>query len=231
MDSVTARLAVLASGGGSNLQAILDHFDRLGARSAGQVVLVASDRPRAHALDRARARGIATGVVQTDAHSEGTPLAALLRDARVDYVVLAGYLRLVPADVVREYTGRMVNVHPAPLPAFGGPGMYGHRVHQAVIDAGAAASGATVHFVSEAFDQGAIIAQWPVPVRRHDTANSLAARVLRVEHALYPRVVQALAAGRVRYGQLPRVGNAEQYPLADRDDWQLAEDIEHALDL
>ncbi|OYV74030.1 MAG: hypothetical protein B7Z72_01145, partial [Gemmatimonadetes bacterium 21-71-4] len=98
---MTARLAVLASGAGSNLQAILDHFDRLGARSAGQVVLVASDRPSALALERARARGIATGVIRTSAHPEGTPLAALLRDARVDYVVLAGYLRLVPADVVR----------------------------------------------------------------------------------------------------------------------------------
>jgi len=228
---VTARLAVLASGGGSNLQAILDHCDRLGARSAGQVVLVASDRPSARALERARARGIATGVIRTNAHPDGAPLAALLREARVDYVVLAGYLRLVPADVVRAYAGRMVNVHPALLPAFGGPGMYGHRVHQAVIDAGAAASGATVHFVDEAFDQGAIIAQWPVPVHRDDTADSLAARVLRVEHALYPRVVQALAAGRVRQGQPPRAGNAEQYPLADRDDRHLAEDIEHALDL
>ncbi|MHB1862123.1 MAG: phosphoribosylglycinamide formyltransferase [Gemmatimonadaceae bacterium] len=228
---MTARLAVLASGAGSNLQAILDHFDRLGARSAGQVVLVASDRPSALALERARARGIATGVIRTSAHPESTPLAALLRDARVDYVVLAGYLRLVPVNVVRGYAGRMVNVHPALLPAFGGPGMYGHRVHQAVIDAGAAASGATVHFVDEAFDRGAIIAQWPVPVHRGDTADSLAARVLRVEHALYPRVVQALAAGRVRQGQPPRVANAEQYPLADRDDRQLAEDIEHALDL
>ena len=228
---MTARLAVLASGGGSNLQAILDHFDALGDRRAGDVVLVASDQPGAGALDRARAHGIATALVRTKAHPGGTPLADLLRDAHVDALVLAGYLRLVPADVVRAYTGRMINVHPALLPAFGGPGMYGHRVHEAVLAAGAAESGATVHFVDEVFDHGAIIARWSVPVQPDDTADRLAARVLRVEHVLYPRVVQALAAGALHPGQPARVGRAPLTHTADIDDRRLAEDIEHALDL
>ena len=115
----------------------------------------------------------------------------------VGVVVLAGYLKLVPPAVTRRYRGRIVNVHPSLLPAFGGPGMYGLRVHAAVLDAGVRVSGATVHFVSEEFDRGAIVAQWPVPVFEEDLAETLAARVLRVEHLLLPRVVQAVAAGRV----------------------------------
>ncbi len=224
-----ARIAVLASGGGSNLQAIFDHFDALGDRRAWDVVLVASDRPTAPALDRARARGIATAVIRTGAHAEGTPLGDLLADARVDYVVLAGYLRLVPQEVVRAYAGHIVNVHPALLPAFGGPGMYGRHVHEAVIAAGAAESGPSVHFVDERFDHGDVIAQWPIPVRPDDTAHTLAARVLRVEHALYPRVVQALAAGVIRPGEPPRTGRAAGYRNADPDDRQLAEEIDDAL--
>ncbi len=226
-----ARIAVLASGGGSNLQAILDHFDALGERRAGDVVLVASDRPDAAALERARARGIPTALIRSARHPEGAPLADVLRDARVDDVVLAGYLRLVPGDVVRAYAGRIVNVHPALLPAFGGPGMYGHRVHQAVLDAGERESGATVHFVDERFDHGAIIAQWVVPVHADDGADALARRVLRVEHLLYPRVVQALAAGTLRPGQAARRGRADDRHAAGHDDRQLAEDMDHALSL
>lgn len=217
---------MLASGGGSNLQALLDYFDALGGRRAADVVLVASDRPDARALTRARARDIPTAIVRTKSRPEGRPLIDLLREARVDYVVLAGYLRLVPADVVRAFAGRIVNVHPALLPAFGGKGMFGHHVHDAVIAAGADRSGATVHVVDEVFDHGAIVAQWSVPVRAGDTPEALAERVLRVEHVLYPRAVQALMAGTIRAGEPPRTGRAD-----DRDDRHLIEDIEHALGL
>lgn len=227
---MSARIAVLASGGGSNLQAILDHFDTLGGRRAGDVVLVASDRADAHALERARRLGIATALVPTPKHPQRAPLLDMLRDARVDYVVLAGYLRLVPAEVVRAYAGRIVNVHPGLLPAFGGAGMFGHRVHEAVIAAGVEESGPTVHFVDEVFDHGAVIAQYAIPVRPHDTPDSLAARVLRVEHMLYPRVVQALAAGRIRAGQPPRTMRASHPNTVDPDDRQLIQEIEHALD-
>ena len=128
-----ARVAVLASGGGSNLGAILAHLDELGERRAADVVLVASDRAGAGALDRARARGIPAALLRTRANPEGAELASLLREHRIDLVVLAGYLRLIPEEVVRAWHGRIVNVHPGPLPDFGGPGMYGHRVHDAVI--------------------------------------------------------------------------------------------------
>jgi phosphoribosylglycinamide formyltransferase-1 len=193
-----SRIAVLASGGGTNLQALLEHFDTLGEKRAGDVVLVASDRRDAGALARATARRVPTAVIQTAGAAPGTqPLEAILGDHRVDLVALAGYLRLVPRDVVERYRGRMVNVHPALLPAFGGAGMYGARVHQAVLDAGATVTGVTVHFVDQTYDRGPVIAQWPVPVLAGDTAASLAARVLRVEHVLYPLAVNAVAAGHI----------------------------------
>src|SRR5690242_16026861 len=148
-----ARIAVLASGGGSNLQALLEHLDALGSRRGGDVVLVASDRAKSGALERARVRGIATATLPApSATCHGLPsLDRVLGAHGVDLVVLAGYLKLVPAEVVRRFPERMLNVHPSLLPAFGGPGMYGRRVHQAVIDAGARVSGATVHLVDEEY--------------------------------------------------------------------------------
>ncbi len=193
-----ARIAVLASGGGSNLGALLAHFDALGDARAGDVVLVASDREDAGALDRARARRIATARLRTRARPDGDELLPLLDRYAIDLVVLAGYLRLVPQAVVRRWQGRIVNVHPGALPDFGGEGMYGARVHDAVLRAGAAQSGATVHFVDEVYDHGAVIAHEPVPVLPDDTPSSLAARVLEAEHRILPRVVQALAAGKLR---------------------------------
>jgi len=116
-----------------------------------------------------------------------------LSAADIDLVALAGYLRLVPDAVIRRYRGRIVNIHPALLPAFGGKGMYGMHVHRAVIAAGCSITGVTVHHVDERYDEGRPIAQWPVPVLHGDTPETLAARVLRIEHALYPLAVEALA--------------------------------------
>ena len=122
-------------------------------------------------------------------------LVDALDENKIDLVVLAGWLRLVPAALVRRYAGRMVNIHPALLPAFGGPGMYGIRVHRAVLTSGAKISGATVHEVDEQYDTGRILAQWPVPVRPADTPESLAQRVLAVEHQILPAVIDAFARG------------------------------------
>jgi formyltetrahydrofolate-dependent phosphoribosylglycinamide formyltransferase len=119
-------------------------------------------------------------------------LIARLAEEAVDVVLLAGYLRLVPPQVVREYPNRILNIHPALLPAFGGKGMYGARVHQAVLESGARISGATVHFVDEEYDQGRILAQWPVPVLADDTPETLATRIREIEHLLYPAAVDAL---------------------------------------
>ncbi|MGH7519985.1 MAG: formyltransferase family protein, partial [Gemmatimonadales bacterium] len=122
-------------------------------------------------------------------------LRTALGDAQL--VVLAGYLKLVHASIVARFRGRMINIHPALLPDFGGPGMYGHRVHAAVLASGATESGATVHFVDEVFDRGEIIAQERVRIEPNDTPDSLAARVLEAEHRLLPKVVLEIA-GRIR---------------------------------
>lgn len=230
-----SRLALLASGGGTNFLALADYLDSLGDRRGGEIVVVASDRPAAHALERARTRGIPTRTLRTRANPEGAELGAVLDEFRVDLVVLAGYLRLVPSDVVHRWAGRIVNVHPALLPAFGGAGMYGQRVHQAVLDAGVKVTGVSVHFVDEHYDRGTIIAQWPVPVLAGDDATTLAARVLRVEHLLFPRAVDAVAAGRItaercRAGHLLSSGAAAAFTLGDVDDDCLADAITRSLD-
>ena len=189
------RIAVLASGGGSNLDAIADHLESTGPRAPGKIVLVASDRPQAGAVEKSRGRGIETVVLHAGADPTSTELETLFAEREVDLVVLAGYLRLVPPTVVDRYAERIINIHPSLLPAFGGPGMYGLRVHQAVINAHEKISGATVHAVTHEYDRGPMLAQWPVPVLPDDDAHRLAERVLAVEHVLYPRVVAALAAG------------------------------------
>lgn len=187
-------VAVFASGSGTNLQALLDHF--ADGRRGAHVALVLSDRSDAAALDRAAEAGVAGRVIAVAGRAEEEVAAEMLRaleEAGVGIIALAGYLRLVPAAVVRRYAGRMVNVHPALLPAFGGKGMYGAHVHRAVLAAGAAVTGVTVHLVDERYDEGRILAQWPVPVRPGDSPSVLGARVLRAEHALYPAAVEWLA--------------------------------------
>ena len=186
-----SRLAVLASGRGSNLQAIIDHFDNLARERIAKVVLVASNRADSPALVRAATESI--DIASFDATDDGSQLLDLLRKFRIDLVVLAGYLKRIPPKVIREYSGRMVNIHPALLPAFGGEGMYGARVHEAVIESGAKESGVSVHLVDDDYDRGPIIAQWRVRVEESDTPDSLAARVLSVEHIVYPRVVEMVA--------------------------------------
>ena len=180
------RVAVLVSGGGTNLQALLD---ALHDSPIARVTRVISNRPDAGALERARRAGVPTTVLR-DANDPAELQSAL---GGAQLVVLAGYLKLVHSSVVARFRGRMINVHPALLPAFGGPGMYGPRVHEAVLASGAQESGATVHYVDEAFDRGAIIAQEKVPVQKGDTAETLAARVLEAEHRLLPKVVLDLA--------------------------------------
>lgn len=181
-----------SSGGGTNLQALLDG---LSGEPRAAVMLVMTDRAGSGGLARAERAGVESQVFQDPASAEEW-LAALGRH-RIDLVVLAGFLKLVPASVIEAYRGRIINIHPALLPAFGGPGMYGRRVHEAVLASGARVSGCTVHLVDELYDHGEILAQRRVPVLPGDTVESLAARVLEAEHQLLPAVVVAAAqAGR-----------------------------------
>ncbi len=189
---MTLRVGVALTGHGSNLQALLD---ALPPGAPAQVVVVFSDRAGAGGLERARRHGVPAEVLKRPADADDW-LRRLERH-RVELLVLAGYLKLVPPGVIARGRGRVINIHPALLPAFGGPGMYGIRVHRAVLAAGASESGATVHLVDEVYDHGAVLGQARVPVLPGDTAESLAARVLEVEHRLLPAAVLAAAgAGR-----------------------------------
>lgn len=184
---MTYRVAVAVSGRGSNLVALCDAV-RGDPRIA--IVQVVADRD-APALARAAERGIATRRLED--YRDGAEWRRILAASGADLLVLAGYLRLVPADVVAAYHGRIINVHPALLPRFGGPGMHGRRVHEAVLAAGAGESGATVHLVDEVYDRGAILAQGRISVPAGATPDSLAAAVLTVEHRLLPAAVRAAA--------------------------------------
>jgi phosphoribosylglycinamide formyltransferase-1 len=227
---MTSRIAVFASGGGSNLQAILDYLSALGKSRAGDVVVVASNQPEAGALERARKAGIEAAVLKTKSNPDGCDQYTLLKQHRVDFLALAGFLRLVDTKVLADLPSRVVNVHPALLPAFGGPGMYGERVHRAVLASGASVSGATIQYVEAEYDTGAILAQWPVPVLADDSASSLAARVLKVEHVLYPRVVNAVASGLWRFDARPRaVPDGAFNSLMKWDEKRLAHEIDVAF--
>jgi phosphoribosylglycinamide formyltransferase 1 len=190
-------VAVLGSGRGSNFQAILSAV-QTGRLPGVRLCLVVSNNSTAGILEIARVNGIpALHLSQRQFADESAFADAMLRafrSAGVDFVVLAGYMKRVPSRVVQAFPRRMINIHPALLPRFGGPGMYGMHVHEAVIAARAAASGATVHFVDEEYDHGDTVVQKEVPVLPDDTPAALASRVLAVEHELLPEALRRLAS-------------------------------------
>src|ERR687898_1894818 len=192
---MTMRIAVAISGRGSNLEAL---HQALKSGAAAEIVLIVSDRADAAGLERARQWDIPAEVLPQPA--DGALWIALLRRYAVDLVVLAGYLKLVPANVIAAYRGRIINVHPALLPVFGGRGMYGRRVHEAVLAAGERETGATIHLVDEEYDHGRIVAQCRVPVLAGDTPDALAARVLEREHAFLVETLAGIASGAVTLG-------------------------------
>ena len=196
---MSVRIAVLCSGGGTNLQALID------AQEAGQIdgkiVLVLSNASKAYALERARKHGIEAKFISKKQLGSDVAfndaILAELRRVRAELVVLAGYLPIVGEQIVRAYEHRIINIHPALIPAFCGPGMYGHHVHEAVLAYGAKISGATTHFVDEQVDHGGVIMQESVPVLEDDTPDTLAARVLTVEHRILPESVCLFCAGKL----------------------------------
>lgn len=193
--SAKVRLAVFISGGGTNLQSIID-AGRDGKFPA-QVVLVVSSRDDAYGLTRAKNAGIDTAVYSRKRFSDGQVaddwLLALLDKYEIQMIALAGYLKMISPAMIRKYRGKIVNIHPGLLPKYGGKGMYGQHVHEAVIAAGEKETGVTIHQVDEIYDHGLVVAERRVPVLPGETAEELAARVLRVEHELYPLVLRELA--------------------------------------
>ncbi len=214
------KLAVFASGRGSNFQSILDAVDR--GELELDVVLCLSDRRTAGALERAERHRVPTVVISpVDYETEETyanAMAEALDRHDVNFIALAGYLKKIPPRIIRAYRQRIINVHPALLPAFGGQGMYGRRVHEAVVEYGVHWTGATVHVVEEDYDTGPVVLQEPVPVLPDDTPEDVAARVLRVEHRLYPAALRLFVKDRIRFeGRRVRILEGEDGGTTSED--------------
>lgn len=188
-------IAIFASGGGSNFQAIADAC--ADGSIPARVVLCVASRADAGVIERASRMGIPHIVLEGPTEEWTRRVLIELREASADFIALAGFMRMVPSALIQRYPGRIVNIHPALLPDFGGKGMYGMNVHRAVVASGADETGATVHLVDEDYDTGPIVAQERVPVLSADLPEDLAARVLAVEHRLYPSVIKAFAEERV----------------------------------
>lgn len=191
------KCAVFASGGGSNFQSLIDR------KEAGdlhvEIVLLVGNNSSAKAFERARTHNIPALHISPSHFKTEEEYARRLLDSLescgVELIVLAGYMKLIPPAVIKRFPERIVNIHPGLLPAFGGKGLFGKRVHQAVIEYGAKITGVTIHFVDEEYDHGPIILQAPVAVDDGDDADSLAEKVLKVEHESYWRVVEAIVKG------------------------------------
>lgn len=181
-------IVIFASGSGTNAERIASYFKN---NPTIHVALIASENPRAFVLERAKRLGIPTFIFTPKELNEGVVLERLLYN-RIDFVVLAGFLKMIPAHIVKAYPSRIVNIHPALLPRFGGKGMYGERVHKAVIEAGETESGITIHYVNEHYDEGDIIFQARCPVLSSDTPETLAKRIHELEYMHYPRVIEQL---------------------------------------
>lgn len=186
-------LAVLVSGGGSNLQSIIDATKNGILKDIAQVVIVISNNPSAYGLERAKKeniKAVALDYKNMDKQDYDEQMYKLIKESGADIICLAGYLKKVSDKIVKEYKSRILNIHPALLPKFGGKGMYGHFVHEAVVKAKEKKSGPTVHYVDENYDTGSIILQKEVPVYETDSPEDVAKRVLVQEHMIFPQAIK-----------------------------------------
>lgn len=183
---MAVNIAIFASGRGSNARKIIEYFnDQRGI----SVALILANRPDAKVLDLGPENGIPTLVLQRKAFYEHRTLLKELKDLQIDYIILAGFLWLIPDYLVRAFPRRILNIHPALLPKYGGKGMYGIHVHRAVAQAGEEESGITIHYVNERYDEGAIIYQATCALNPADEPEDIAKKVLKLEHHYYPRVI------------------------------------------
>ena len=183
-------IAVFASGAGSNAARIIEHFNHSGTQTAIKVSVIVCNKPGARVLDIAEKSNIPTILLEKERFFRGDAYVPVLQEAGIDAIVLAGFLWKVPTALVQAYNNKILNIHPALLPKYGGKGMYGHFVHEAVIAAGDTESGITIHVVDEQYDHGHHIFQATCPVLPGDTAATLAARIHGLEHANYARVIE-----------------------------------------
>ncbi len=192
------RIAVFASGGGTDFQSVIDANEK---EKFCEIACLIASKEGIGALDRAKKHGIKTAVFSKAAYPDlnalYSELTYLLNINRVDYIVLAGWLKIIPESFIKAFEDRIINIHPSLIPAFCGAGMYGLNVHKAALEFGAKVSGCTVHFVNEVPDGGAIIAQTAVEVKSDDTPESLQSRILEKEHELLPYCVKKLCEGKI----------------------------------
>lgn len=188
--STKIRLAMLASGSGTNVSNFIRYFN---GHDSVEVALVVSNRPDALVLSKAAKAGVPHLVIHSQQWDDPDLVLGVFSESKVDFVVLAGFLLLLPGFFIEEFRDRMVNIHPALLPAYGGKGMYGLRVHQAVLDAHEEKSGITIHRVNERYDEGEILFQKAIDIAHDDTPESLAKKIHQLEYEHYPRVVEQLA--------------------------------------
>ena len=192
-------IAVFVSGGGSNFMAI--HHQIKQGKIPGEIVLVISNNPNCSAIEYANENSISHVIINEtrypNPHNRGELLTDTCLKAEINLICLAGYMKMLPPAFVKQYENKILNIHPGLLPEFGGKGFFGMRVHEAVINSGKRESGATVHFVDEIYDHGPIILQKKVEVLETDTAESLAARILKLEHELFPEVVKAFCENKI----------------------------------
>jgi len=185
-------IALFASGGGSNARKIIEYFE---GSSVGRVALVVSNKPNAGVLAIAAEHGIPTQIIVRRGFYETEEILEVLEKQKIDFVVLAGFLWLVPEYLVRAFPRRMLNIHPALLPKFGGKGMYGHHVHEAVKATGETETGMTIHFVNEHYDDGDLVFQAKCAVSVKDSAEDIARNVLALEHRFFPEVIEQVICG------------------------------------
>ena len=181
------KIAIFASGSGSNAENIANHFK---ASKEIEVALILSNKADAYVHERARQFNIPSYTFSKKEFDEGTPIVNFLRHQQVDFIVLAGFLLKVSEELIDAFPQRIINIHPALLPGFGGKGMYGHHVHTAVLEAGEKESGITIHYINEYYDEGAIIFQATCPVMQDDSADSLAKRVQELEYRHFPTIIE-----------------------------------------
>lgn len=193
------KLAVFSSHSGSNFQAIIDAIKN--NELDAQIVCLVTNNSNAYCIERAKTNNIPYYHISSKTHPNEedyvNAILTVLENHQVDLIILAGYMKIVPQKVIQKYKNRILNIHPALLPKFGGKGMYGINVHQAVLNAGEKITGATVHLVDEIYDNGRILSQMQVEVLPEDTPETLSQRVLEIEHILYPKTIQEIIEGKI----------------------------------
>ena len=183
------RIAIFASGSGTNAENLVRQFE---GNKLASIPLILTNKPNAGVIERAKRLNVKCIIFSKDFYSDGQSVLELIKNEKIDFIILAGFLLLMPPDIVESYNGKIINIHPALLPLHGGKGFYGANVHKAVIASGAIMSGITIHYVNEKFDEGEILFQAACHISKTETSESLMNKIHELEYAYFPIVVEKL---------------------------------------